>query len=429
MHQKPRVFTALIMLLCLTLYALPIVAQVQPPIVLTQTNITAHGERELPQATTPFDVTDPTGAILETRQFKYTTPSNFATRGIATVNLWVVFHGGGGNTNTMNRYFDIIPDSAPTVLIFPEAVNLNGNTQWRGVQSSSDVWRKDTFYDIIFIDQLVNNLLVNNQQLHEGKVYATGFSSGANMTWMLLCYRSKPFQGFSMHSQQLTKAKRDGGCGDGRLLDPVSGQWTGKTGYEKLTGTQADRYGYNPHLPVNKRANKTKAVLYSHGTYDDNLVFTGSAGCSTSPATCSPGEDPDSSMDAGGPNQNRDDISTKDWLLDRHDLLDTNPAGTILPDEDPFTYNDLVETTERTYSTSLGTPGVTSRKTISWLEMVGGVHALSAFDHEGDECSNYDPPPNMPPKSDCNLNLNASKDYETSTKVKEFFEAHAGMLP
>ncbi len=124
-------------------------------------------------------------------------------------------------------------------------------------------------------------------------------------------------------------------------------------------------------------------------------------------------------------NQDRDDISTKNWLLGRHDLLDTSPAGIILPDRDPNPCtNDNVTTTRRTYNTSLGTLGITSRKTIRWLEMVGGVHALSALDHEGDLCSN-DPPPG---RSDCNTNPNASKDYETSIEVKKFFEKYGGML-
>jgi poly(3-hydroxybutyrate) depolymerase len=414
-------------LLFLALLTLPVLAQAQAPIVLTQTPVIA-GERDLsPPAM--FEVIHPTtGAVLETRNFKYTTPSNFATRGAATVNLWVVFHGGGGNMSTMNRYFDIIPDSAPTAIIFPEAtLSPNGDTQWRGVTVLNDVKDEDTFYDVAFIEQLVDNLLSANPQLHPNKVYASGFSSGANMTWTLLCYRSKPFRGCSMHSQPLGKAKRDSGCGDGRLQHPVSGLWTVKTGYEKLTGVQADRYGYNPNLPANKIVNKTKAVLYSHGTYDDNLEFTDIAGCSTAnPATCEPKEDPVNSMDEGRPNQNRDDISTTNWLLERHDLANNLVATTPLLDEDPINRNDNVETTQRTYLTSLGTPVAISLKAVRWMEMQGGVHALSAFDHEGDDCPDYGAIP--PSKSNCNTNLNASKDYETSIKVKVFFETYAGML-
>jgi hypothetical protein len=404
-------------------------AHAQAPIVLAQTPVNlVNGEREL-SGLLNFGVTDATGVVTETREFKYTTPSNFATRAADTVNLWLVFHGGGGNTNTMNRYFDIIPDSAPTVLVFPEALPIGpgGSTKWRAVDSPGDETLTEPYRDIIFIEQLVTNLLSANPQLHEGKVYASGFSSGANMAWMLLCYRSKPFQAFSMFSQQLTKVKTDGGCGNGRIQDPVSLQWTMMTGYEVLTGARPDRYGYNASLPAGRQANQTKAVFYSHGSEDDNLVYTGVAGCATTnPPTCEASEDPMLSHDFDGPHQNRDDISTKNWLLGRHDLLDTNPAGAILPDQDTLSNTDSVTTTRRTYTTTLGTPGVTSRHTVRWLEMAGGVHALSALDHEGDLCTNLTPPPR---RTDCNINPNASKDYETSMEVKNFFERYAGMLP
>ncbi|MGQ0571994.1 MAG: hypothetical protein ACT4P5_21020, partial [Armatimonadota bacterium] len=214
-------------------------AQAQQQPVLLQTTVAANGDRNLSRLET-FDVTYPDG-VVETREFKYSTPSNFATYAANTVNLWLVFHGGGGNTNTMNRYFDIIPDSAPTVLVFPEAtLPPGGSTVWRGVVRPGDETLIDPYRDVNFIEQLVVSLLSANPQLHPGKVYASGFSSGANMAWMLLCYRSKMFQGFAMFSQQLGKAKRDGGCGNGRIQDPITSLWTIPTGYEALTGTRPD---------------------------------------------------------------------------------------------------------------------------------------------------------------------------------------------
>ena len=401
-------------------------AQAQPPIVLGQTTVDPAGGRVL-SGLVNFDVTDPTtGVVVEQdRELKYTTPANFATRAAGTVNLWLIFHGGGGNTDTMNRYFDVIPDSAPTVLVFPGATGTGGNTKWRGVNAPGDETLEEQFFDIIFVEQLVANLLSANPQLHPGKVYASGFSSGANETWMLLCYRSALFQGFAMFSQQLTTVKTDGGCGNGHLQDPATQQWTVQTGYELLTGAAPDRYGYNPDLPASQQVNPTKAVFYSHGTADDNLVYTGAEGCASGglPA-CDASEDPLLSQDSGGPLQDRDDISTKNWLLARHDLLDTIPPGTILLDQDPLTA-DSVTTLRRTYRTSLGTAGVTSRRTVRWLEMCGGVHAMSTLDHDNDLCTNIS---NPPPRTLCNDNLNASKDYETALEAQRFFERYAGML-
>jgi hypothetical protein len=180
---------------------------------------------------------------------------------------------------------------------------------------------------------------------------------------------------------------------------------------------QPDRYGFNPFLPPNRAANPSKAVLYSHGTLDPNLLYTGVAGCSTMGA-CDPTEEPNFSMDPGGSNENRDDVSSIDWLLERHDVADTSFPG-VLPDQVPGFWNDAVVTTERTYQISLATAGVSSRRPVRWLELTDGVHALSAFDHEGDVC----------PTTNCNTAAGASKDYETSLKMKEFFEGFADMLP
>ncbi len=57
--------------------------------------------------------------------------------------------------------------------------------------------------------------------------------------------------------------------------------------------------------------------------------------------------------------------------------------------------------------------------------MAGSIHAMSALDHEGDVCSSYPPGGGQ---SDCNINPNASKDFETSIKAKAFFEGFGRML-
>lgn len=382
-------------------------------VVLNQTSIdAATGERLLSSLDT-FDFTDRGGVVLETREFKYTTPVAYAGRAPGSVNLWLVFHGGGGSTNTMNRYFDVISETDPTVIVFPEAIG----GVWRGIKTAGDEAQQDPFYDVVFVEQFIQNLLANNPQLNANRVYASGFSSGANMTWMLLCYRSQLFRGFALASMQLGQAKAAGGCGNGRLQDPITGAWDVQTGYEQFTGVQPDRYGFNPLLPPNKAVNPSKAVLYSHGTLDDNLLYTGVAGCSTIGA-CDPTEDPNHSMDPGGLNQNRDDISSIDWLLQRHDLTHASLPGS-LADQVPGFRDDAVVTTARTYQTALATAGVSSRRPVRWLELTGGVHALSAFDHEGDVC----------PTANCNVTAGASKDYETSLEMKAFFEAFADMLP
>ena len=411
----------LILVLVVLVCAAGLPAQASSHLTLAETgDANTDGLRDLSGVVT-FDLTDPvTGAYIEPREFQYTTPDNWATRGTGTVNLWFVFHGGGGHSDSMNRYFEEIPLTAPTVLVFPEATNgPNGTTRWRNVAFEADRTDPDAYLDVVFVEQLRAELLASNPQLSAVNVYASGFSSGGSMTWMLLCYRSSLFAGFGIYSKQLHVARRDGGCGDGHVPD-ATGAYTIDTGYEVLTGETPDLYGYNPALG----ASPTKTVLYQHGVADDNLDRSGTPGCSTAPTPCDPDKDPNLSMSGPATKlEDRDDISTVRWLLERHDRKKQDQS-TVVPDEDPANGDDIVTTYAHRFTRPRNTGGVTSREQITWLEMVDQVHAISALDHHNDVCEdlvNGGHPP-------CNDSPNGSKDYDTSLANKMFFEHSAGML-
>lgn len=50
---------------------------------------------------------------------------------------------------------------------------------------------------------------------------------------------------------------------------------------------------------------------------------------------------------------------------------------------------------------------------------------MSTLDHGSDPCTHISSPP---PRTPCNDNLNAAKDYETALEAQHFFERYAGML-
>lgn len=60
-----------------------------------------------------------------------------------------------------------------------------------------------SFTDVLFIEELRQMVLDSFPKLNPAKVYATGFSSGGNMTNHLLCYRSELFRGFSVVSKTI----------------------------------------------------------------------------------------------------------------------------------------------------------------------------------------------------------------------------------
>ena len=60
-----------------------------------------------------------------------------------------------------------------------------------------------TFTDVLFVEELRAMLLARFPKLNAEKVYATGFSSGGGMTYMLACYRASLFRGFSVVAKTL----------------------------------------------------------------------------------------------------------------------------------------------------------------------------------------------------------------------------------
>lgn len=353
----------------------------------------------------------------EQREFRFSTPKNWKKQANRSMNLWLILHGRAQDSSTLHEYFNEIPHEAPSLLVYPQSFHINEDnvidptgemvTQWRVMRKPGSESTKDAFRDVVFIDWLTSQLLTHNPQLDPAHVYVSGFSSGGSLAWMLLCYRSKPFQAFAVYSMQLHSVRTTGGCGDAQLPD---GNDT-RTGYEKLTGQKPDRYGSlgfdrvdGPSHPV------TRPVFYAHGTADDNLNFTGDLGCSDR-GTCELQKDPQYSMDPEGPLEDRDDISTINWLTKRHRVSSEPSARLVILDGNPQTNHDEVTTRRYDYKYVLDSAAkvvAIHGEPIRWYEMNGAGHSLSALDRTGGDT--------------------VSKDYDVSVHTQQFFENEAGML-
>lgn len=88
----------------------------------------------------------------------------------------------------------------------PEVVNGDGETRTYWTASLPA-----TFTDVLFVEELHAMLLARFPKLNANRVYATGFSSGGGMTYMLACYRASLFRGFSVVAKTLGS---DSACGD-----------------------------------------------------------------------------------------------------------------------------------------------------------------------------------------------------------------------
>ena len=143
--------------------------------------------------------------IEEAREFLYSTPDRFLHGEDRKFNLWVVLQGRGQQRHEMHGFFDEIPFGAPTVLVYPlplitDPFNAKHNTvdedrrinlKWRQPRIPVQAVQEDAFRDVVFIEHLVKKLLRRNPQLNPNRVFITGFSSGAGMSWTMLCYRSE----------------------------------------------------------------------------------------------------------------------------------------------------------------------------------------------------------------------------------------------
>jgi polyhydroxybutyrate depolymerase len=122
-----------------------------------------------------------------TRTYLLHVPAN-AT---APLPVLVVLHGGGGNPRQVARYtgFDAIADREGFLVVYPGARDKNWN-DGRGAAGIEE--QVDDIDDVGFIVALVDEL-ARLHTIDRTRVYATGISNGAIMSFRLACERAEVF--------------------------------------------------------------------------------------------------------------------------------------------------------------------------------------------------------------------------------------------
>ena len=108
----------------------------------------------------------------------------------ASVPLVFNFHGGGG-TATGQMYLsnmDLVADTAGFIIAYPQGSNLSvGGSHWNSMIATED--NKSSTDDIGFISFLIDQIS-SEYNIDLSKVYACGFSNGADFSISLACYLS-----------------------------------------------------------------------------------------------------------------------------------------------------------------------------------------------------------------------------------------------
>ena len=103
--------------------------------------------------------------------------------------LLIVLHGGGGTGRNMVKLtlggFDEISEKKGFVVVYPDGIEKHWND---GRKSEETGYRahKDNIDDVGFISSLIDNL-INKMNIDPKRVYVTGMSNGAIMTYRLAC--------------------------------------------------------------------------------------------------------------------------------------------------------------------------------------------------------------------------------------------------
>jgi polyhydroxybutyrate depolymerase len=105
------------------------------------------------------------------------------------VPLIIALHGRGGNGESMilvtRKGFDKLSDKDGFVVVYPDGIELNWN-DGRMDEEASDRAHKENIDDVGFISALIDYMILN-YNVDPKRVYITGISNGAIMSYRLAC--------------------------------------------------------------------------------------------------------------------------------------------------------------------------------------------------------------------------------------------------
>ena len=137
------------------------------------------GEGELSTLTFYYD--------NETREYLLYAPVSYD--GSSDVPVMFNFHGFGGTMEGQMYSADMrsLADSENFILVYPQGTLMDGYSHWNASLPSAD--NKSSADDLGFISALIDEIVLN-YQVDSDRVYASGYSNGAFMSYGLACHLS-----------------------------------------------------------------------------------------------------------------------------------------------------------------------------------------------------------------------------------------------
>ena len=113
-------------------------------------------------------------------------PSHDKTKSMPLV---IALHGGGGSGKNMVKLtrggFDALSDQKGFVVVYPDGIEKNWNDGRSGEEEGYRA-HKDKIDDVGFISALIDHL-INKLNINPKRIYITGMSNGAIMSYRLAC--------------------------------------------------------------------------------------------------------------------------------------------------------------------------------------------------------------------------------------------------
>ena len=136
------------------------------------------------------------------REFLLYVPT--AYDGARKLPLVLNFHGNGGTPEAHMAYSDMrdFAELEEFIVIYPQGTLLDGDSHWNSMVSADG--NKSDADDLGFVNALLM-LMSSNYALDESRVYATGYSNGADFTYTLACYLSERITGIAPVSGLMTE--------------------------------------------------------------------------------------------------------------------------------------------------------------------------------------------------------------------------------
>ena len=178
----------------------------------------------------------------------------------------IIFHGTVADANKIKNYtkFNNFADKKGIIAVYPE---YTGNFEW-------DLEPAEKSKDIKFVSKMID-FMTKNYKVDKSKIYATGYSSGAEMDYLLACTLSDKIAAFAPISGNMRKSF----IAECKANKPVSILLVHGTDdpYEKWDGNPAkEMISVDDILKFWKTRNKCsesiKETVFPHKNPDESLT-------------------------------------------------------------------------------------------------------------------------------------------------------------